>query len=309
MKQIIKSATIYKADIGMNSDALAEALSKKSFTECLPEQISSFGFVPVSPVNSECPLVVPISGGFAFRARMDVKDIPVRAWRAKSEEILANDIAIQDRKPSKEERAAAREAAVRELAKHAFPKTVSIICFYQEATKYLVIPSTSSKYAGIITAMLVNAMGSIKTETIHVSSVKHGLTARLTKWNAGDEDAFGVFQPCSEAALQQEKRKIKIQMGSLEAAQSGIKEALASSFEVTSLGLTHNGKTQFRLSDDFKLKSIQFAHTDQEDEEDSSFYTQASLEIDALGAVITDLIEMIGHGKVEDVPKNEASNG
>ena len=282
MKQIIKSATIYKADIGMSADALATALAAKAFTECQPEQLVSFGFVPVSPVNVDSPLVVRINGGFAFRVRMDIKQIPTRAWRAKAEEFLAGNIAIQDRKPTKDERTAAREEAIRELARHTFPKSASIICFYQEATKYLILPTTSTRYAGVITAMLVNATGSIKTETIHVSNVKHGLTTRLKHWNEGMEDAFGVFQPCSEAALQQDKRKIKIQMGSLQAAQSGIQEALASSFEVTSLGLTHEGKTQFRLADDFKLKSIVFAHTDTEDDEDPLFYTQASLEIDAL---------------------------
>lgn len=308
MKQIIKSASIYKADMGMNADALDKALATKAFTECQPEQIASFGFIPVSPAHEECPLVVRINGGFAFRIRLDIKQIRAQAMRAKADEILANDITIQDRKPSKDEKAAAREQAARELARHTYPKTASIICFYQEATKYLILPTTSHRYTDLITSMLVAATGSVKTETIHVSSVKHGLTARLNRWNKGEEDAFGVFHPCSEAALQQDKRRIKLQMGSLHAAQSGIKEALASSFEVTSLGLAHNGETEFRLSDDFKLKSIRFAHTDQDDEEDPSFYAQASLELDALGNVITDLIEMIGHGKNADEENKETPN-
>ena len=156
----------------------------------------------------------------------------------------------------------------------------------------------------------MKAAGSVKTETIHVSDVKHGLTTRLKEWAQGKEGAFGVFEPCAAAALQQGERKISITMGSLNGAYQAIKEALESSSQVTSMGFTHDGDTEFRLTHDFKLKNIEFAHTDTEEEDGDvpSFYAQATLEVDAVSAVITDLIDMIGHGK-EEAAQGEEPTG
>lgn len=305
MKQLIKSAIVYKADIGMSAEALAAKLEDHKFTECLPKQMLSFGFTPVNAKIEDSSLVAHFKGGFAFRVRIDQKKIPADAIKKKLDAYVASIKEHEGRVVGKKERAMAKDDIILELAALTFPRTAEIICFYEQETGYLVIPTTSTKYADTITHLLVNAAGSVKTETIHVSNVKHGLTTRMQRWNAGDGDAFGVFSPCAEAALKQGDRKISIKMGALEAANSAIKEAMDSSFEVTSLGLTHNGETQFRLTEDFRLKGVEFAHTDAEDEEEPSFYAQATLEVKAISAVITDLIEMIGHGE-EEKPEGEA---
>lgn len=305
MKQLIKSAIVYKADIGMSAEALAAKLEEHQFAECLPSQTVSFGFTGINPNIEESALVSNFSGGFAFRVRIDQKKIPAAAVKKKMGEYVASIKAHEDREVGKKERAEAKYAIILELAALTYPSTTEITCFYEQATGYLISPNTTTKTAGIITSLLVKAAGSVKTETIHVSSVKHGLTSRLQRWNDGDEDAFGVFQPCAEAALKQGDRKIGITMGDLQAANSAIKEAMASGFEVTSLGLTHNGETEFRLTEDFRLKGIEFAHTDAEDDEEPSFYAQATLEVKALSAVITDLIGMIGHGEGSEEAKED----
>lgn len=299
MKQLIKSATVYKADFGMDATALHNKLADHYFQECAPTQLRSVGFLPP---GETCPMAAEFKNGFAFRVRVDQKSIPATVIKRYVDEQSA--VIQQDtgRKLSKKELAELKEEALYELAKQAFPRTAIITCFYQQTTGYLIIPTTSQKLADCITTALVKAAGSVKTETIHVSDVKHGLTTRLKDWAHGKEGAFGVFEPCAAAALQQGDRKISITMGSLNGAYQAIKEALASSFQVTSMGFTHDGDTEFRLTHDFKLKSIEFAHTDTEEEDGDdvpSFYAQATLEVDTVSAVITDMIEMIGHGKEE----------
>ncbi|WP_174864131.1 recombination-associated protein RdgC [Comamonas jiangduensis] len=301
MKQIIKSATVYKADFGIKQEALADKLQASVFQECPPTRMRSWGFVPVADGDH---LVLPFKNGFAFRVRIDEKQIPASVINQKVNEAAERIKELDNRTPGKKERAEIKDEVLMELAKQAFPRTAIITCFYQQTTGYLIVPTTSKKLADIIVTSLVHAAGSVKTETIHVSDVKHGLTTRLQAWANGNDDAFGVFQPCAEAALKQGERKINIKMGSLRGAETGIKEALAASFEVMSMGFTHDGETEFRLTHDFKLKGIECSHTDSEDEEEVSFYSQATLEVDAVSSIITDLVEMIGHGK--DAQSTEA---
>lgn len=306
MKQIIKAAIVFKADFGLTVDALNKKLEEHQFQECEPTHVRSVGFVPVSGVEGT-PLVSEFKNGFAFRVRIDEKVIPGAVVKREVEATVARVEASTGRKVGKKERADIKDEVMLELAKQAFPRTAIITCFYQQTTGYLIVPTTSKKLADAIVTKLVFATGSVKTETIHVSDVKHGLTTRLKAWNDGNEDAFGVFQPCAEAALQQGDRKIGIKMGSLSGANQAIKEALESKFDVMSMGFTHDGETEFRLTKDFRLKGIEFSHTDSEDEEEASFYAQATLEVDAVSAVITDLVEMIGHGKEEAAQGEETT--
>lgn len=296
MKQIIKAAIVFKANFGMTAGQLGDQLAEHPFTECQPLEMRSVGFVPVSDSGA---MASEFKNGFAFRARIDQKAIPASLITRKVSEAVADIEMHQGRKPGKKERAELKADAMFALAPMALPRTAIITCFYQETTGYLIVPTTNKKMADAIVTALIHAAGSVKTETIHVSDVKHGLTARLKKWTEGDGDAFGMFEPCAAAVLEQEARKITIKMGSLENAGAAMKEALAASFIVTSMGFTHQGETEFRLTKEFRLKGVQFAHTDAEDEEEASFYAQATLEADAVSAVITDLIDMIGHGKEE----------
>lgn len=308
MKQLIKSAIVYKADFGAVTaiEALQAAFEKHTFTECHSLQIRSIGFVNVESNDDGNAMAVPFQDGFAFRVRIDEKQIPASVVNDYVKKMVEAVSQREDRKVGKKERAELKEQALVTLAAQAFPRTTVITSFYQFSTGYLIIPTTSKKLADYITSLLVQAIGSVKTETIHVSNVKHGLTTRLANWANGDDDAFGVFHPCALAALQQDKRKISVQMCDLGAANSTLKEALSSSFEVTSLGLTHDGETEFRLTEDFRLKRIEFAHTDAEDDEEPSFYAQATLEVKEVSAVITNLIRMIGHGSEEGLQKSEA---
>lgn len=297
MKQLIKSATVYKAELP-TADAMREHLAEKPFTECQPHESRSFGFVPVN----EDDLVVEFPGGLAFAARVDTKIIPSSEVTKEAKKLTERFEQMEGRKPGKLERLDIKDAAVLSLAKTAFVKTALIRVFHHRETGYLIIPTTSSKLCDQITSMLVQAVGSVKTSTIHVSGVKHGLTTRLSNWLAhesgeySDGEGFGAFHPRGEVAMAQEKRKITIKMGGLEMAESAIKEAIAGAFEVTALGLTYQGQTEFSLTQDFKFKGIGFATTpDGEDDGAYGLAATAALEVSALAAVVTELCTMLAY--------------
>ena len=102
MKQLIKSATVYKADFGMDASALHNKLADHYFQECTPTQLRSVGFLPPS---ESCSMTAEFKGGFAFRVRVDEKQIPADVVRRKVDEVTQHIKANDGRTPGKKERA------------------------------------------------------------------------------------------------------------------------------------------------------------------------------------------------------------
>lgn len=312
MTQLIKAAIVYSAEIPKEASILNKHFADFQFTEATESQLVSRGFVPVVTVADDDgdTLAMPFQGGIAFSVRIDEKIIPGSAIKKEMQKEIERAQRLEGRKPGKKERAELKYAVMFHLAAMAFARTSVVRCFYEYDTNYLIVATASKALADKVTSLLVQAVGSIKTTTINVSSVKHGLTERLKKWVEYDEDAFGRFSPCSAVQLQEEKRKISVQMGDFSAAREGLQEALSKAFQVVSLGLTLDGETQFRLNDQFRLKAIEFHHTPEDGDIEASpaelFATQALLEVTSVSAVIKVLCEMLAYENQQDNPEADA---
>lgn len=305
MKQLIKSATVYKAEIPVDSTTLHNHLAERPFAELQPHELRTVGFVPI---GDGCNLVETFAGGMAWRLRYDEKIIPAAAIAKECDKAIKLYQEQTGRKPNKAQRADIKADAIDLLARSAFSRTAIITCFHHAETGFLIVPTTSKKLSDLAVSLLIQAVGAVKTETLHVASTKKGLTAKLKQWLDDQPDpsaAFGDFHPCNDVALAQEKRRITVKMTGLEAASQGLREALTKGFEVTSMGFTHDDKTDFRLTDDFKLKSLSYFFSDddqQVDDESNVFGAEAALEVDAVVAVVTELLELLKYKESEDAP-------
>ena len=166
MKQLIKAASIYKAEVP-SADALEVHLAENTFAEMSDLSVRSVGFVP----PSEGGLVTEFPGGLAFRVRIDEKIIPASAVQ---KEVSKRADSLQDltgRKPGKKERAEIKDQVYFDFARTAFTRTTCVTCFYERDSGFLIVPTTSTRVSSIVTSALVGAVGSVKTETINVSSV------------------------------------------------------------------------------------------------------------------------------------------
>lgn len=301
--KLIKAAITYKATIPTDVDALIAHLEEKQFTECGELQLRSTGFVPVIEGGA---LVERFAGGLAFRVRIDDKIIPSAAVKAEVEKRAKAIEAQTGRKPGRKERAEIKEVVLLDLARRALVKTTaSVTCFYEVATGYLIVATSSGKVSDHCVSLLISAVGSVKTETLHVSDAKHGLTTRLKEWLADDE-GFGDFQPCDEVALVNEGRKVSVKMSSLQQAHSGLTEALLSGFSVKSIGF-HHGSVDFRLTDDFQLKRIHFVTEDLQHEDDNWWSGEAAVSVKAVSDIISQLVEMLSYKAEQDDEQTQSA--
>ena len=295
--KLIKSAIVYKATIPTDTTALHNHLTERVFNPPMALELRSAGFIPVNE-ESGCTLVSAFPGGLAFRVRIDEKVMPGSVIKAEVEKQVENIVLATGRKPGKKARAEIKEAVIADLAQRALVRTAaSITCYYHEESGFLIVPTTSQKIADTCVTLLVHAVGSVKTETIHVSDVKHGLTTRLKNWLGGDMDAFGAFNPCDQAALADtEGRKLNVKMGSLQTAREGLEAAIRRDFSVTSLGFGHQG-VEFRLTDGFRIKGLRSVAQDDQMREvgDDPWVADAMEQVETVVGIISELVELLSY--------------
>lgn len=303
MKQLIKSATVYHAELP-NATALRDHFNNDLFLEPLSLQAISMGFAPSPELGG---LVDEFTGGLAFHVRIDQKLLPGSIVKAEVNKVAKQVEVDTGRKPGKKERAEIKETLMVEMLEHALVRTTVVTCYHHTTTNFLIIPTTNKKLAQQIVSLLVNSVGSVKTTTINVADVKGGLTARLKQWLDGDAEAFSGLSPVNEVQLEQDGRKVSVRMSDLENAGAALKEALASSFTVKALGLhfegglTIGGGLDLKLTDGFQLRGIEGPAliVEDEDAKDITFAAQATLEVNDLANAITFLCEMFGYQEAE----------
>lgn len=296
---LIKAAAVFKAELP-GADALHNHLREHQFVEPTPSQTRSVGFI--DPENCDSELVNEFSGGVAFCIRLDEKVIPGSAVAA---ELVKRVRAIEDstgRKPGKKERREIKANILDDFTPQAFVKTQKVTVFHHTKTQYLIVPTTSKRVADACVSLLVQAVASVKTETIHVSDVKKGLTTRITNWLNDDTAAFGELEPIRDIELADPNGdKITIKINNLQAAGAGLREALLRNFSVVSLGFHMDEVGTFRLTKDFRLKAVAIETGESNNEEDQWFAVQAAREVAGVAAIVTELGALMAYSDGEDL--------
>jgi len=295
MKQILKNAIVYKAHLPV-ADLLRQHLAERPFTEPMSLEASSAGFVPVGDMADT---VVTFEGGLAFAVRQDVKVVPGSAVKAEVEKRVQAIEKERGFRPGRKERKEIKEAVHDSLLAKAMCRSTVVTCLYDPATQHLFVGSGSKAMADTVTGLLIKTVGSVKTETIHISDIKHGLTTRLGVWLGGDTEVFDPLQPADTVALKKSSEKLTVHMTDLAQAEKALTEAIQAGFVVASMGMQHGDTTSFRLTSDFHLKSIALETPPTEGSgpmtNDELWLHQAAIEVLYLSRVVTSLCELLGY--------------
>lgn len=303
MTKHIKQIAAYRINLPADAD-LEGHLSERVFRDIQPQELSTFGFtdVPIMGSGGLGLLVEKFDGGCAIALRIDEKIMPASAVNAEVKRRCA--AAAEERGVTRLARVAMkeiREVALIEMAAAALVGSRIVTAFYHRASRLLLV-NGSKKHAAMLVGSLVQAVGAAKTETIHVSNIKGGLTTRLSNW-LSDEDhetAFDkAFSPGCDVWLRREKERVTVQTEDLRSNESGLKEALASGFQVSAMTLAHNNTgVLFKISDDFRLSSIHGHDVEIEHAPEDAYelwQQEVAVQITLLVAMIEDLCAMFDY--------------
>lgn len=299
MLKLISNAHVYKAELP-NAALVASHLAELPFTPITPSQMSCAGFVPC-PVTNE--LVTTFEGGFAFTVRFDEKMLPDSIINSVLKERVADIERTGDCRLKKAERDALRDLVTFELCQKALAKKTVVTSFYFAADRLLIVPVAGKRISGLITSLLINAIGSVKTETIHVSEIKHGLTTRLRSVIEGQSDAFEGFKLGDSVNLAMKGEKITYAIADFDTAKAGVLEALNRNFQVERIGLVH-GDVDFKLTHDFYFRAVHFDTEIERDEAEAHdpvfvWRQEASSQVLQFAAVVNELCTLFGYKEPE----------
>jgi len=290
----LKNAIVYRAAlpaIGVIDKHLAEM----PYSDIGETEFVRYSFVE-NPVTGE--VITPIANGYAICLRIDEKMIPKQVIK---KEALARISSIESRLGqhiSKKEKQQIIDTVKVDLCKQAFVKTSLVHALYHEEEKLLMVNTTSKNYAGLLCGMLVKVVGSVKTETIHVSDVKNGLTTRLTNYIGGDTDAFEGFDVGNVIQLSRHadtKETIRYS-AEHQSVIAEIDESLKSGFIVDSIELLSGG-TSFTLTENFHFRRIntQSAESDGEDDKAFAWRHAAGIDLFFMTGVINKLCTLLSY--------------
>ncbi|MGA8121293.1 recombination-associated protein RdgC [Rouxiella badensis] len=264
----IKNAIVYKA-ILPDADALAEHLKEVLFTDLGESDVRRAGFVP-NLLTSE--LVTPYQGGLSVSLRIDEKILPPKVISRELAERRANIERNLGLKLNRAEVRDLRDAVIMELVKQAFVKTTIINAYYSIENNLLIVTTGSKPFASLLISYLIKAVGSVKTETIHISDIKHGLTTKLKAYLDDDKavfQGFGVGDFIQLSRKVDQKEIIRYQ-AEVESIATELQENLQSGYIVDLIKL-YLADVSFLITENFHFKRIDLRDaldTDEEDAED-----------------------------------------
>lgn len=294
--KLIKQASAYKVVLPEAPGIMSAHLEGVPHYPLTPSMSHGCGFIKL---ETHGEYVVPFAGGYAFALRYDEKIVP---GSVVNEELKVWIERFKDREgytPGRKEKRDLREQVVASLNAVALTRSKVVICYYRTKEQLLLVPTISRKLKDAITRLLVTAVESMKSTTIHVSTAKGSLTTRLMDYMASsDVDAFGVFSPGERVVLVGPNGKSSFDMTDLTDAANGVQEAVAAGGQVSELSLRLAG-IDFRLTQDFLLKGVVFdvpAEPDEEiDDAAAEFEHEAAVQTLMVGNIIAELCKLFDY--------------
>lgn len=250
----IKNAIVFKATLP-NADLLEDHMKECMFSDISETEFARSGFA-VNTITGE--LVTPITGGYTITVRRDEKIIPSSVVNKEVETRVAAIELNSECKLKRKDKAVIKNNVIVELCKTAFVKTTYLFAYYDEANKLLIVATGSKPLSDIVVSLLVKACGSVKTETINVSDVKHGLTTRLRTYLTSGLEPFEGFRFSDFIQLGRlgdQKEIIKYSGSEIDDMQQEIIDKLDAGFIVEKVRLDMDG-ISFQLTEKFHFKAI-----------------------------------------------------
>ncbi|HAT3646815.1 TPA: recombination-associated protein RdgC, partial [Raoultella ornithinolytica] len=186
----LRNAIVYRATLP-SIEAVEGHLHELPYSELGETEFARSSFVP-NPITGE--LVTPIAGGYAIVVRRDEKIIPQHVVMKEANERIQRIENACGEKLKRADRNNIIQDAKVQLCKQAFIKSSLFLALYNTEENLLIINSANKNIAGMVGAMLVKVIGSVKTVTINISDIKNGLTTRLKNHLDGEQSAFAGFE-------------------------------------------------------------------------------------------------------------------
>lgn len=269
------------------------------------------GFIP-HPYGDGERLVLPYEGGYSFAVQTDEKIIPKTLVAQK---VAAKMKQLRDEQGiesfSKSDKKTLTEEVYLSLLPTALHKSKVTICHFNPKAELLLVDSSSDGVASNVVRLLIKALGSLKTTTIHISDLKIGLSKHLAGYleeiPVEGIIAFNGFAVGTDLKLIGPDKE-KVAFSKLDDVQSRKEELLTlldQGYRINEIALSQSS-TQFKLTENFIIKGVKQT-TDTGDQYETAyeqFQQESAVKLVLIADIIQTLCSMFGYDKeVEDEAK------
>lgn len=312
----LKNSAIYRATLPAAAELAASLEERLPYRPLNETEYTRLSFVPNARTGE---LVTPFPNGYSITLRVDEKVIPAKVRQARVDEELEAFEKHSGRYPDPEEKAGIRERVFQELCKGALVDHHTVNAYYHPESELLFVDAASNKDADRVMRALVLACDTVKTQTIHINSLTKGLTAKLQDHI---ENGSYEYRPFGELGIDDTVRMAhatggegteRVTYQSVDVGSNReILDQLHRGFEVEHLGLVYRS-VYFRLTKDFKLKSISWdilLEIDEEEAEGDEAYAwrvNAALGVSLLVEIVNQLCALVDY-ELPALPEDEAED-
>jgi DNA recombination-dependent growth factor C len=250
-----------------------------SFVPLTDSQWSNLGFNPLQQV-------VSLENGYRVDFIYASKDIPKPQIKEELEILVGG----MDYAPSKDEVNELCESVTADFCARMISKTVKFSAYYHTKKETLIFDCKESLAQSAL-SLLIKALGSVETKTLHCSGISNSLTSNmLDQLNAGaDLIQFAGFETGDLLVLTNPEKDAVRFKGDYPTEQ--VSELLFDGYEVKQLNLSKDG-VAFTIDKEFKIKGIKTSFDiemgDFMDEEDFHLHLEA-LELEIITSHCQDL--------------------
>lgn len=293
---MFKHAMIYRLQPAgtLTLTALQDALAANTFTECMPSQESSCGWVPPRAENGA--MVEAIGGHWIFRLQSEVKAIPAAVLKRRVKKMAADIETHTGQKPGRKLLKELAEDAKTALLPMAFSKITQVTAWFDIHTGLLVLDTSSAAAADAFITQLVRAFDGLQVMPVNTVKVP---AAVMEAWLLDTQDiteaasqGFAIGSCCE--LERPDEQKAKVRWDNLDVNTDVVRGYLKAGFSPTKLEMIFHG-VQFILTDAGTLQKLDFgdvvlAGGDHED----AFDADVALMTWAMAQMIQSLIAALG---------------
>ena len=277
-------------------EALEAALAKLPFVPCGATQPESFGWAPPRG-DQHGALVELVAGQRILRFVHESKAVPGAVVKRRLEERVALIEAQEGRKPGRKESRDLRDEIVQELLPMAFPRTASVLVWFDLEHGRLVLDCASQGKADRLISALIECLAGLRVSLLDTQVSPQ---AAMTQWLSGEADEWPApFAPGHEVELKSgDEMNSVVKFTRHPLVDEEMKRHIAQGKLPTKLALDWDGRVSFMLTEGLQLKKVAFLDGVFEEQagadDQGGFDTDVAIATGELAALITDLTAALG---------------
>jgi len=292
--RVFKNVMLYRLgeSFSLPQAIVEEGLATQRFTECLPSQEKSMGWV--EPRGEEHgALLEAVNGQWILKFKIEARILPGSVVRRKAEERMAKIEEITGRKPGKKQAREIREDTFIQLLPQAFTKQSSSLVWINPAARLMVLDVGSQSKADELLTVLFKAVPGLSAAPL---ATVQAPAASMAMWLSGKTapGAFDMDRECELKSTDDMQSVVKYARHHLDIAE--IRQHIEGGKVPTRLAMAFEGRIAFTLTDTMQIKKIKFLEGvfDTEVAEEDRFDTDTAIATGEMSKLIGELVEVLG---------------